>query len=139
MTASISGIFTLLACIFIGPLIYGSQHLYRVYWSKYVPPKAEQYSDYQAIDQARLQMKSIDYVFSLVGYAIGIGNIWRFPYIIAQNGGGAALIAYLVCLVLVAAPLFLYEMIVGQYTRLSTIRCYHLIRPRWTSLGIASG
>lgn len=75
----------------------------------------------------------------MIGYAIGIGNVWRFPYVIAQNGGGAALVAYCVCAVLVACPLFMYEMIVGQYIKLSTIRCYEKIRPRWRGLGIASG
>jgi neurotransmitter:Na+ symporter, NSS family len=68
----------------------------------------------------------------------GIGNIWRFPYVIANNGGAAALFAYLVCAVLVSVPLFLYELIIGQNVRLSTIRCYEAIRPRWKSLGYAS-
>jgi NSS family neurotransmitter:Na+ symporter len=139
MAVSISGVFTLLACIFVGPCIYGCRYLYHEYWNKDAGLEAKRYSAYQPIDQGRRQMKSIDYIFSLVGYAIGISNIWRFPYIIAQNGGGAALIAYLVCAVFVAVPLFLYEMVVGQYTRLSAMRCYRMIRPRWTSLGIASG
>ena len=69
----------------------------------------------------------------------GIGNIWRFPYVIASNGGAAALFAYLVCAVLVAVLLFLYELIIGQSIRLSTIRCYEMIHPRWKSLGYASG
>jgi len=72
-------------------------------------------------------------------FPAGIGNIWRFPYVIANNGGAAALFAYLVCAVLVAVPLFLYELIIGQNVRLSTIRCYETIRPRWKSLGYASG
>ena len=63
----------------------------------------------------------------------------RFPYVIASNGGAAALFAYLVCAVLVAVPLFLYELIIGQSIRLSTIRCYEMIHPRWKSLGYASG
>ena len=81
---------------------------------------------------------SMEYIFALLGYAIGIANIWRFPYVIAQNGGGACLIAYILCAVFVAVPIFLYEMIVGQHVRVSTIRCYTQIRPRWYSLAIAS-
>ena len=61
------------------------------------------------------------------------------PYVIANNGGAPALFTYLVCAVLVAVPLFLYELIIGQNVRLSTIRCYETIRPRWKSLGYASG
>jgi SNF family Na+-dependent transporter len=138
MTASASGIVTLLACIFCGPCFYAFQHSYQLTkGSECVAPAEDQ--PYKPSDQARLQMKSTDYIFALLGYAIGIGNVWRFPYTIAQNGGGAALIAYIICAVLVAVPLFMYEMIVGQYTRLSTIHCYHTIRPRWASLGVASG
>jgi SNF family Na+-dependent transporter len=59
--------------------------------------------------------------------------------VIASNGGAAALFAYLVCAFLVSWPLFLYELIIGQSIRLSTIRCYEMIRPRWKSLGYASG
>lgn len=53
------------------------------------------------------QLTSTQYMFALIGYAIGIANIWRFPSVIAQNGGSAALLAYLVCGVLVALPLFM--------------------------------
>ena len=73
----------------------------------------------------------------MIGFAIGIGNVWRFPYVIANNGGSAALVAYIVCALLVALPLYMYEMILGQYTRLSSIPCFEAIRPRWKSLGIA--
>ena len=79
------------------------------------------------------------FLMASVGFAVGLGNIWRFPYVIASNGGAAALFAYLVCAVLVAVPLFLYELIMGQSIRLSTIRCYEMIHPRWKSLGYASG
>ena len=93
--------------------------------------------DHRAHDD-RHAFHSMEYIFALLGYAIGIANIWRFPYIIAQNGGGACLIAYVLCAIFVAVPLFLYEMLVGQHVRVSTIRCYTTIRPRWKSLGIAS-
>lgn len=47
--------------------------------------------------------------------------------------------AYVICAVLVAVPLFLYELIIGQHTRLSTIRCYQTIAPRWKGIGYAAG
>lgn len=83
--------------------------------------------------------RSLTMTTPVVLFNAGIGNIWRFPYVIANNGGAAALVAYLICAVLVAVPLFLYELIVGQHVRLSTIRCYATIRPRWKSLGYAAG
>ena len=77
------------------------------------------------------------YLFSLIGYAIGIGNVWRFPYIIASNGGAAAVVAYLICAVFVAWPLFLYELIIGQYLRLTFVKAWEKIRPRWLSFAWA--
>jgi SNF family Na+-dependent transporter len=73
----------------------------------------------------------------LIGYAIGIGNIWRFPYVISQNGGAAAVVAYLVCAVFVAVPLFLYESILGQYTKCSSATTWTKINPRYLSFGLA--
>ena len=97
-----------------------------------LPPKHEENPEF------RETYGNMEYLFAMIGYAIGIGNVWRFPYVIAQNGGSAALVAYLVCLFLVALPLYQYEMIIGQFTRLSTIPCFEYIRPRWKTLGIAS-
>ena len=65
------------------------------------------------------------------------GNVWRFPYVIASNGGCAAVVAYLICAVLVAWPLFLFELILGQYLRLTFIKTWEAIRPRWLSFGWA--
>ncbi|KAL3798680.1 hypothetical protein HJC23_004431 [Cyclotella cryptica] len=65
------------------------------------------------------------------------GNVWRFPYVIAQNGGSAAVFAYLICAIFVAWPLFMYELILGQYLRLDFIKIWEAIRPRWLSFAWA--
>eukprot|EP00980_Cylindrotheca_fusiformis_P007370 scaffold1525_cov142-Cylindrotheca_fusiformis.AAC.170 len=134
MAVSASGLFTLLAIILMGPLYYGGLHLYRRAKGTVRETKAPEKDD-----EDRDIIDTHHYLFALIGYAIGIGNMWRFPYVVAQHGGGAALLAYIVCAILVACPLFLYEMIMGQHVRLSTIRCYNTVRPRWKGLGMASG
>jgi SNF family Na+-dependent transporter len=134
MVNSASGVFTLFVVILVGPVYYASLNIYRNWKSIEAPSTPKPSTD----DDERDIIDSKHYLFALVGFAIGIGNIWRFPFVIAQNGGAAAVIAYIICNVLVASPLFLYEMIVGQHTRLSTIRCYQMIRPRWHGLGIAT-
>jgi len=57
--------------------------------------------------------------------------------VIAQNGGSAALFAYLVCAVLVAWPLFTYELIFGQYIQKTNADAWPAVHPRWKGLGFA--
>ena len=48
------------------------------------------------------------------GSAVGLGNIWKFPYITGENGGGAFVIVYLLCVVLIGVPLMMAETMLGR-------------------------
>ncbi|KAK3104058.1 hypothetical protein FSP39_024079, partial [Pinctada imbricata] len=55
-------------------------------------------------------------VLTLIGYSVGLGNIWRFPYIAYSNGGGAFLLPFILMLILIGIPLLLLELAIGQFT-----------------------
>ena len=58
---------------------------------------------------------SFGFILACVGSAVGLGNLWKFPYITYENGGGAFVIVYLICIVLVGLPIVLAEMMIGRH------------------------
>lgn len=57
-----------------------------------------------------------EFFFALMGFAIGLGNVWRFPYLCYKNGGGAFMIAYYVGVIFCGIPMFFLEVIIGQFS-----------------------
>ncbi|XP_047240047.1 sodium-dependent neutral amino acid transporter B(0)AT1-like isoform X2 [Girardinichthys multiradiatus] len=78
------------------------------------------------------------YILTCVGFCIGLGNVWRFPYLCQSHGGGAFLIPYLVLLVLEGMPLLLMEFAIGQRLRKSSVGVWRTISPYLTGVGIGS-
>ena len=64
------------------------------------------------------------------GCAIGIGNVWKFPYITGQNGGGVFVLFYLIFLVIMGAPVLTMELAVGRASRKSVVQAYRALEPR---------
>ena len=87
-------------------------------------------TDDDELQRTRPEWKSRTQFFMfLLGYAIGIGNLWRFPYLCGRYGGGAFVVVYLCCLTLVAAPLFFYEMVIGQTAQLGPVGALAMVHP----------
>jgi NSS family neurotransmitter:Na+ symporter len=81
------------------------------------------------------------FVLAAAGSAVGLGNIWKFPYIAGENGGGAFVLIYLVCIALVGIPIMISEVLMGREGRSSPIHAMRILAkkagrsPRWALLG----
>lgn len=61
------------------------------------------------------------FIIATTGAAVGLGNIWRFPYIAGQNGGGAFVLVYVLCVIAIGIPLMLAEMVIGKRAQTNPI------------------
>ncbi|KAJ8731646.1 hypothetical protein PYW07_004810 [Mythimna separata] len=81
--------------------------------------------------------KKAEFLLAVVGFAVDLGNVWRFPYICYQNGGGAFLIPYCVMLLFGGMPLFFMELALGQYHRCGCLTLWKRICPALKGVGYA--
>ena len=61
----------------------------------------------------------LGFIFAVAGSAVGLANIWRFPYIVGKNGGAAFVAVYLICLLVIGFPVFMSEILIGRAAQLS--------------------
>ncbi len=69
------------------------------------------------------------------GGSVGLGNIWRFPYIVGENGGGAFLLLYFLCILLLGLPIMLAEMAIGREAKRNVVGSYKLLNSKFVPLG----
>ncbi|XP_042166391.1 sodium-dependent neutral amino acid transporter B(0)AT1-like [Oncorhynchus tshawytscha] len=79
-----------------------------------------------------------EYLLTCIGFAVGVGNVWRFPYLCQIYGGGAFLIPYLIALVFQGLPLLYLELAIGQRLRMGSIGVWNSISPYLGGVGVAS-
>ncbi|XP_047463153.1 sodium- and chloride-dependent GABA transporter ine [Mugil cephalus] len=82
--------------------------------------------------------RQIEFTLAGIGCAVGLGNVWRFPYLCYRSGGGAFLVPYLLMLVVLGIPLLHMELTVGQYTRRGPVHALATVCPLLKGVGIAS-
>lgn len=81
------------------------------------------------------------FILAATGSAVGLGNIWRFPYLASDNGGGAFVLVYLACIFIVGLPVLIAEILIGRHGRRSPITTLTAITREtgvsrsWTSIG----
>ena len=72
----------------------------------------------------------IGFILVSAGCAIGIGNVWKFPYLVGQNGGGIFVLFYLIFLVIMGIPVLTMELAVGRASHKSAVRAYEALEPK---------
>ena len=79
-------------------------------------------------------------IMAMAGSAIGLGNIWRFPYMVGEYGGAAFILVYILCSFILSFPIFLSEAVIGRRTHSNAIGAMNKLAPKsfWTVLGYLS-
>uniref|UniRef100_A0A5K3EHC9 Transporter n=2 Tax=Mesocestoides corti TaxID=53468 RepID=A0A5K3EHC9_MESCO len=80
--------------------------------------------------------RKIDFLFACLGFSVGFGNVWRFPYLCFKNGGGAFLIPYFICVLVTGIPMFFLEVSIGQLMSRGGIEAWEII-PLFKGVGYA--
>jgi len=79
----------------------------------------------------------LGFILAAAGSAVGLGNIWKFPYITGENGGGLFVLIYLLCIALVGVPIFIAEVLIGRTAQCSPVGAFRaLSKPASPWMGI---
>ena len=71
----------------------------------------------------------VGFILAAAGSAIGLGNIWRFPYVVGENGGGAFVLMYIIFVLVIGLPYMLAELALGRSVQSNPVGSIHAIRP----------
>jgi len=98
----------------------------------------DQYEENEARESRGHWKHPLDFLFSCISVSVGLGNIWRFPYLCYKNGGGAFLIIYFISMLFCGVPVFLLEVSLGQYLGVGGMNTIAQICPILKGVGIAT-
>lgn len=79
---------------------------------------------------------SAGFVMASAGAAVGMGNLWRFPTMVGQNGGGAFVAVYLICVCAIGIPMLIAEIAVGRHGKKNAFQSYRSVNRKWGGVGI---
>ncbi len=79
------------------------------------------------------------FILAAAGSAVGLGNIWKFPYITGENGGAAFVIIYLLCIFIVGVPVLIAEVLLGRYSQLGPVTTFRRYARKHKTFWVAAG
>lgn len=79
---------------------------------------------------------SLGFIMAAAGSAVGMGNLWRFPMLVGENGGGAFVLVYLICIFLVGIPMIIAEVTIGRAGGKDAFGSYKALNKKWGAVGI---
>ncbi|XP_065779633.1 sodium- and chloride-dependent betaine transporter [Muntiacus reevesi] len=106
-------------------------------WAPEEGPRPDQEAREQVKDRGQWNNK-MEFVLSVAGEIIGLGNVWRFPYLCYKNGGGAFFIPYFIFFFSCGIPVFFLEVALGQYTSQGSVTAWRKVCPLLQGIGLAS-
>uniref|UniRef100_A0A8D1GZK9 Transporter n=1 Tax=Sus scrofa TaxID=9823 RepID=A0A8D1GZK9_PIG len=109
--------------------------------SRVAVPEEGEKLDQEVKDQVKERgqwTNKMEFVLSVAGEIIGLGNVWRFPYLCYKNGGGAFFIPYFIFFFTCGIPVFFLEVALGQYTSQGSVTAWQKICPLLQGIGVAS-
>ena len=86
-------------------------------------------------NQSREWSSRFGYIMVAAGAAIGLGNIWKFPYLAYQGGGGVFLVVYILIVAVMAHPMVEMETAIGRHSASDTVTCFERINKKWGFVG----
>ncbi len=83
------------------------------------------------------------FILSAAAAAVGLGNLWRFPYMAGENGGAAFILAYAISVVIIGIPIMILEFTLGRQSRGNTVEMFRYLHPRaswfgWVVVGLTT-
>ncbi len=96
-------------------------------------------SNSEKTGQPRDQFKSmLGFIMAAAGSAVGLGSIWKFPYVVGENGGGAYLLVYMLAIVVIGIPVMIVEFVIGRRSGKNAVDAYAYYSSKYKIVGYAS-
>ncbi|XP_015782061.1 sodium-dependent nutrient amino acid transporter 1 [Tetranychus urticae] len=115
-----------------GPYINNNSNIDQM---KMVPQNGDQPASKEEPERGQWG-RGFEFLLSCVSLSVGLGNVWRFPYVAYTNGGGAFLIPYLILLFFIGRPLYYMELVLGQFSGCGPIKVWRVV-PAFKGIGFA--